>query len=107
MILILKQKRSARLGALKTLDFALTRSPAACERFVDMLGLKTLFAIFMGRSKVWPRMLYCPLLLHSSTVSSVTHGTWLFVISQEELPAVTHGTRLLCNRFRRATTPSS
>lgn len=52
MILILKQKRAARLGALKTLDYALTRCPAACERFVDTLGLKTLFAIFMGRTKV-------------------------------------------------------
>ena len=52
MILILKQKRVARGGALKLLDFALTRCPPACERFVDKLGLKTLFSIFMGKSKV-------------------------------------------------------
>ena len=32
-------------------DFALTRNPAACERFVDHLGLRTLFSIFMGKSK--------------------------------------------------------
>ncbi len=33
-------------------DFACTRCPAACERFVDVLGLKILFSIFMGKSKV-------------------------------------------------------
>lgn len=33
-------------------DFACTRCPQACERFVDVLGLKTLFSIFMGKSKV-------------------------------------------------------
>ena len=52
MILILKAKRFASSGALKTLDFALTRCPLAAERFVDVLGLKTLFAIFMGRTKI-------------------------------------------------------
>jgi hypothetical protein len=35
-----------------TQDFACTRCPQACERFVDVLGLKTLFSIFMGKSKV-------------------------------------------------------
>jgi beta-catenin-like protein 1 len=30
-------------------DYALTRCPAACERFVDILGLKTVFAVFMGK----------------------------------------------------------
>lgn len=39
-------------------DFACTRCPQACERFVDVLGLKILFSIFMGKSKVrqlsWP-----------------------------------------------------
>ena len=52
MLLILKQKRIARSGALKALDFATTRSPANCERFVDQFGLKTIFSIFMGKSKV-------------------------------------------------------
>ena len=52
MLLILKQKRVARAGALKALDFATTRSPANCERFVDQFGLKTIFAIFMGKGKV-------------------------------------------------------
>ena len=52
MLLILKQKRVARAGALKALDFATTRSPANCERFVDQFGLKTIFATFMGKGKV-------------------------------------------------------
>lgn len=52
MQLILKEKRVARLGSLKVLDFATTRCTPACERWVDLTGLKQLFAIFMGKSKV-------------------------------------------------------
>lgn len=52
MLLILKQKRRARTGALKALDFGLVRCVAACERFVDVQGLRTLFPLFMGKSKV-------------------------------------------------------
>lgn len=52
MLLILKQKRLARAGALKALDFATTRSPANCERFVEQYGLRTVFAMFMGKCKV-------------------------------------------------------
>ena len=55
MQLILKEKRVARLGSLKVLDFATTRCTPACERWVDLTGLKQLFAIFMGKSKVLPR----------------------------------------------------
>lgn len=49
MIIIMKQKRLAYGSAMKALDFATTRCSQACERFVDVLGLKTLFAAFMGR----------------------------------------------------------
>lgn len=49
MIIVMKQKKRAYASALKALDFATTRCPAACERFVDVLGLKTLFAAFMGK----------------------------------------------------------
>lgn len=49
MIIIMKQKRLAYGSAMKALDFSTTRCPQACERFVDVLGLKTLFAAFMGR----------------------------------------------------------
>lgn len=52
MLLILKSKRAARTAALKCLDFATTGCPAACDRLVDQQGLKTLFAIFMGKLKV-------------------------------------------------------
>lgn len=51
LLLILKGKRAARTSALKCLDFATTRCAPACDRVVDQQGLKTLFAIFMGKLK--------------------------------------------------------
>ena len=58
MQLILKEKRVARAGALRVVDFATTRNPPACERWVELTGLKQLFAIFMGKSKVAYSILY-------------------------------------------------
>ena len=52
LLLILKGKRATRGSALKCLDFAATRCPPACDRLVDQQGLKTVFAIFMGKLKV-------------------------------------------------------
>ncbi|GJP86335.1 hypothetical protein CLOP_g16368 [Closterium sp. NIES-67] len=52
MIITMKQKKLAYTSAMKALDFATTRCPAACERFVDVLGLKTLFSAFMGKVAV-------------------------------------------------------
>lgn len=52
MLLVLKSKRAARTAALKCLDFATTACPPAADRLVDQQGLKTLFAIFMGKLKV-------------------------------------------------------
>ncbi|EXC06273.1 hypothetical protein L484_001165 [Morus notabilis] len=49
MIIIMKQKKSAYGSAVRALDFAMTTYPPACERFVDVLGLKTAFAAFMDR----------------------------------------------------------
>ncbi|XP_041004255.1 beta-catenin-like protein 1 [Juglans microcarpa x Juglans regia] len=49
MIIIMKQKKSAYGSAIRALDFAMTKYPPACERFVDVLGLKTAFAAFMGK----------------------------------------------------------
>ncbi|GAB2211389.1 hypothetical protein Drorol1_Dr00024701 [Drosera rotundifolia] len=49
MIIIMKQKKSAYSSAIRALDFAMTKYPPACERFVDVLGLKTAFAAFMGK----------------------------------------------------------
>lgn len=52
MIIIMKQKKSAYGSAIRTLDFAMTKYPPACERFVDVLGLKTAFAAFMGKASI-------------------------------------------------------
>ncbi|KAH9674928.1 DUF1716 domain-containing protein [Citrus sinensis] len=52
MIIIMKQKKSAYASAIRALDFAMTKYPPACERFVDVLGLKTAFAAFMGKIPV-------------------------------------------------------
>ncbi|KAK4754279.1 hypothetical protein SAY87_002383 [Trapa incisa] len=49
MIIIMKQKKFAYGSAVRALDFAMTRYPPACERFVDVLGLKTAFSAFMGK----------------------------------------------------------
>ncbi|KAK0546355.1 hypothetical protein OC861_003892 [Tilletia horrida] len=54
MVIIMREKRAARLRAIKTLDFALS-GPAGskcCEAFVEALGLKPLFSAFMGKGVV-------------------------------------------------------
>eukprot|EP00026_Physarum_polycephalum_P001295 Phypoly_transcript_01296.p2 GENE.Phypoly_transcript_01296~~Phypoly_transcript_01296.p2 ORF type:complete len:521 (-),score=104.86 Phypoly_transcript_01296:150-1712(-) len=56
MIIIMKNKKlkDTRRSALKVISFALTRNTANCRRFVDVLGLKTLFSVFMKTSsKGW------------------------------------------------------
>ncbi|RVW18522.1 Beta-catenin-like protein 1 [Vitis vinifera] len=55
MIIIMKQKKLAYGSAIRALDFAMTKYPPACERFVDVLGLKTAFAAFMdmGSLGLW------------------------------------------------------
>lgn len=52
MIIIMKQKKFAYGSAVRALDFAMTKYPPACERFVDVLGLKTAFAAFMGKASI-------------------------------------------------------
>ncbi|KAK4046878.1 hypothetical protein OIV83_005774 [Microbotryomycetes sp. JL201] len=51
MCLMLKDKKLSKTRAIKTLDYALqSRSGIPlCEQFVEALGLKTLFAAFMGK----------------------------------------------------------
>lgn len=46
-----REKLLARTRAIKVLDYAMQTDDgtAACERFVDGLGLKSLFSAFMGR----------------------------------------------------------
>ncbi|KAI0832413.1 DUF1716-domain-containing protein [Trametes gibbosa] len=50
MVLMMKDKMQARSRAIKVLDYAMSgpAGTAACETFVDALGLKTLFSTFMG-----------------------------------------------------------
>ncbi|PSS00257.1 Beta-catenin-like protein [Actinidia chinensis var. chinensis] len=49
MIIIMNQKKSCYSSAIRALDFAMTNYPPACERFVDVMGLKTAFPAFMGK----------------------------------------------------------
>jgi len=51
MVIMIKEKKFVRRRALKVLDFALNGNPVNCERFVEILGLKTLFSAFMKRCK--------------------------------------------------------
>eukprot|EP00899_Mesostigma_viride_P004213 jgi/Mesvir1/13793/Mv15956-RA.2 len=50
MVIIIKQAKLNRYSALRVLDFSMTNFPPACERFVEVLGLKTVFAVFMGKA---------------------------------------------------------
>ncbi|GAA5874921.1 hypothetical protein JCM8547_003611 [Rhodosporidiobolus lusitaniae] len=51
LVLMLKAKNLSRSRAIKALDHALQgrAGEALCEKFVEALGLKTLFAVFMGK----------------------------------------------------------
>ncbi|KAL7420182.1 hypothetical protein Q5752_005148 [Cryptotrichosporon argae] len=53
MIIMMKEKLLARSRAIKVLDYALQTEDGAdaCERFVEMLGLKTFFSAFMGKGE--------------------------------------------------------
>ena len=59
MIIIMKQKKLAYGSAIRALDFAMTKYPPACERFVDVLGLKTAFAAFMGKASAQSPFHFC------------------------------------------------
>eukprot|EP00210_Caulerpa_lentillifera_P007603 g7261.t1 len=49
---IIKKRKSLRVGALKLIQFATTNSPEACEKLLEVYGLKTVFAFFMGKLKI-------------------------------------------------------
>lgn len=46
-----REKLQSRSRSIKTLDYAMSgpAGSASCEAFIDALGLKTLFAAFMGK----------------------------------------------------------
>ncbi|CAL5365923.1 unnamed protein product [Camellia sinensis] len=50
MIIVMNTKKSCYGSAIRALDFAMTNYPPACERFVDVMGLKTAFPAFMGKA---------------------------------------------------------
>ncbi|KAG9133332.1 hypothetical protein Leryth_024334, partial [Lithospermum erythrorhizon] len=52
MIIIMNQKKLCYGSAIRALDFAMTSYPPACERFVDVMGLKTAFPAFMGKASI-------------------------------------------------------
>ena len=45
MLLIIKQKKFGTANAFKVLDYGLSDCPAACERFVDVLGMLSVRAL--------------------------------------------------------------
>ncbi|KAL3630375.1 hypothetical protein CASFOL_023359 [Castilleja foliolosa] len=49
MIIVMNQKKLCYGSAIRALDFAMTNHPPACERFIDVMGLKTAFPAFMGK----------------------------------------------------------
>lgn len=53
MVLMMKDKMQSRSRSIKTLDHAMSgpSGTAACETFVEALGLKNLFSTFMGKAK--------------------------------------------------------
>ncbi|ORY30833.1 putative beta-catenin-like protein 1 [Naematelia encephala] len=59
MIIMMKEKLLARTRAIKVLDYAMQTEDGsgACERFVEMLGLKTFFSAFMGKGEPKKRKL--------------------------------------------------
>ncbi|KAL0430922.1 UNVERIFIED_CONTAM: Beta-catenin-like protein 1 [Sesamum radiatum] len=54
MIIIMNQKKLCYGSAIRALDFAMTNYPPACERFIDVMGLKTAFPAFMGKASSVP-----------------------------------------------------
>ncbi|GER47032.1 beta-catenin-like protein [Striga asiatica] len=56
MIIIMNQKKSCYGSAIRALDFAMTNYPPACERFIDVMGLKTAFPAFMENQLSVSRM---------------------------------------------------
>ncbi|KAJ3102727.1 hypothetical protein HDU97_000340 [Phlyctochytrium planicorne] len=53
MLIILKEKKMAKMRALKVLDHALLgdAGKGCCSRFIEILGLKTLFPLFMKKGQ--------------------------------------------------------
>lgn len=86
LVLMLKAKNLSRPRAIKTLDHALQGREGAplCERFVESLGLKTLFAVFMGRVSPARAPYKDRPYLHTDDRSLLTHANGSTGRGQEE-----------------------
>jgi len=53
MVIMMKEKLLAKTRAIKVLDYAMQTDDgsANCDRFVEVLGLKTFFSAFMGKGE--------------------------------------------------------
>eukprot|EP00698_Gefionella_okellyi_P011494 TRINITY_DN3034_c0_g3_i1.p1 TRINITY_DN3034_c0_g3~~TRINITY_DN3034_c0_g3_i1.p1 ORF type:complete len:686 (-),score=178.22 TRINITY_DN3034_c0_g3_i1:1069-3126(-) len=51
MLILVKRANFTSPHAVKMLDYALNNSKEGCDRFVDALGIKTLFAVYMGKGQ--------------------------------------------------------
>lgn len=96
MVIMMKNKRLSRLRAIKTLDHALAAGDAGdlsgqlCERFVEALGLKTLFAAFMstaGRRKGGGATAASTATTHEDTEHMLSVMASLFTSLASETPA--------------------
>ncbi len=49
MLRMMKEQKYTRHCAIKTVDFALSKSVSNCNKFIEIGGLKTFFPAFMGK----------------------------------------------------------
>jgi len=52
-LFVRREKKASRIGAIKTLDYAMTGAGGKenCEKVVDILGLRAIFPLFMKSPK--------------------------------------------------------
>jgi len=87
MVLMMKEKKLARSRAIKALDYAMSgpSGSAACETFVDALGLKSLFTTFMGKASKKNKGIDVPASEETSHTLSIVSS--LFTNLSSESPA--------------------
>lgn len=73
MNLMLREKKMSRNGALKVLDHAMCNFDGAdnCNKFVDILGLRTIFPLFMKTPKNKKKKNWLPVEEHEEHVCSI------------------------------------
>lgn len=59
MLIMIKEKKMARIRAVKVLNYAMSTKAgtANCLRFVEIMGLKTLFSVFSRNVSFYPACL--------------------------------------------------